>query len=210
MTTGVIYWNRITSVITIRTLTRGSSVDVSNVRRIFTAAPSYSQIVEGRPPSDADVDAFFDGLPPGKNASDKFSFGLFLGTDMIGCADVIRAYPTDDRAFIGLLLLSESHQGRGYGKACFTLLTRLARDWNCEAIRLGVVSTNSRALAFWQREGFEVVERKENPRFTGDIAVMERSCRGPGSGDTRRECDPARAVRLDLGPSPRTETKELS
>lgn len=161
-------------MLTIRPLTRELSVDAASVRRVFMSAPSYAQLVEGRPPSDADVGDFFDSVPPGKTVSDKFSLGLFVGSDMVGCADVIRAYPTDDCAFIGLLLLSEARQGRGYGKASLNLITRLALDWNCKTMRLAVVSTNSRALAFWQREGFEVIYRKADPKFTGDVAVMER------------------------------------
>jgi hypothetical protein len=36
---------------------------------------------------------------------------------MIGCADVIRGYPTPDKAVIGLLLLAESWQQHGFGRA---------------------------------------------------------------------------------------------
>jgi GNAT superfamily N-acetyltransferase len=138
-------------------------------------APSYTHLVEGRPPSEADVDDFFEGMPPGKEATDKFTVGFCVGTDMVGCADVIRAHPANDCAFIGLLLFSEAHQSRGYGKTALSLIDEMARGWSCSKLQLAAISTNPRAFAFWQREGFEVLYRTNNPRFIGDVVVMERA-----------------------------------
>jgi hypothetical protein len=67
-------------------------------------APSYTEIVEGRPPSAEDVDDFFYGKPPGKDAGDKSVFGYYVGADMVGCADVNRSCLADDSVWIGLLL----------------------------------------------------------------------------------------------------------
>ena len=94
---------------------------------------------------------------------------------MIGCSDVIRAYPDDDCMWIGLLLLSEAHQRRGYGKATLGLLLDMARKWGYRVAQLGVISTNPRAQAFWQREGFDEIRRTVNPRFSGDVIVMQRT-----------------------------------
>lgn len=163
--------------LTLCPLVPDSANDAAQVWRIFSAAPSYSQLVEGRPPSHADVEDFFHGMPAGKGASDKFSIGLHAGTGMVGCADVIRGHPDRDCAFLGLLLVSEAHQGRGYGRTALRLIEAMARGWGCTRLQLAVISTNPRALAFWQREGFGIVDRRSNPRFTGDVIVMERTVR---------------------------------
>ncbi|WP_431824918.1 GNAT family N-acetyltransferase [Burkholderia sp. F1] len=162
-------------MLTIRTITRDSAADSVDVLRIFMEAPSYTRLVEGRPPSEADVDDFFNGLPVGKEATDKFTIGFYVDTGMVGCADVIRSYPASDCAFIGLLLFSEAHQSRGFGKIALSLIEEMARGWNCSKTQLAVISTNPRAFAFWQREGFEVLRRTGNPRFTGDVILMERA-----------------------------------
>jgi len=159
-----------------RLLARASNNDTADILRIFMDAPSYTQLVEGRPPSATDVDDFFDGMPEGKDARDKFALGFSIGAEMIGCADVIRSYPTRDCAFIGLLLFSEAHQGRGHGKRALHLIEDIAIHWRCSKIRLAVISTNPRALAFWKRESFDILQRKDNPRFTGQVIVMERRC----------------------------------
>jgi RimJ/RimL family protein N-acetyltransferase len=96
-------------------LTSESARDCANVLRVFMEAPSYTELVEGRSPSTEDVDDFFFGRPVGKDAAYKSVFGFFVGRDMIGCADVVRSYPADDCVWIGLMLFSEAHHGRGYG-----------------------------------------------------------------------------------------------
>ncbi|MGI4858073.1 MAG: GNAT family N-acetyltransferase [Janthinobacterium lividum] len=166
-------------MITIRPLTAQSISDRAGVSRIFREAPGYTELVEGRAPSEDDVDDFFNGKPESKELSDKAGFGLYVGPDMVGCADVIRGYPSDDCAFIGLLLFSEAHQNRRYGRAALGMIDEIAGMWGCGKLRLAVVTKNLRALAFWQREGFAVIHTKTNPRFLGTVTVMERLIRYP-------------------------------
>lgn len=93
---------------------------------------------------------------------------------MVGCADVIRAYPTDDCIWIGMLLFSDAYQSRGHGKTALALLDAMAREWGFRRAQLATVSTNRRAIAFWQREGFEEIRRTTNPRFLGELIVTDR------------------------------------
>lgn len=161
-------------MLTVRPLTRKSHSDCANVFRIFIDAPSYTELVEGRSPSSEDVDDFFDGKPANKDAADKSVFGFYVGSEMVGCADVIRSCPTENCLWIGLLLFSEAHQGQGYGKTALALLNAMASEWGYIRVQLAVVSTNSRALAFWRREGFEEIRRTIDRRFVGELVVMER------------------------------------
>jgi len=151
-----------------------SASDCANVLRVFIEAPSYTALVKGRSPSTEDVDDFFFGKPVGTNTAQKSVFGFFVEREMIGCADVIRSYPTDDCIWIGLMLLTEANQGRGYGKVALKLLIEMAGEWGYRTAQLAVVSTNPRAYAFWQREGFDEIRRVSSPEFTGDLIVMQR------------------------------------
>jgi GNAT superfamily N-acetyltransferase len=162
-------------MLTVRPLTSESASDCANVLRVFIGAPSYTESVEGRAPSTEDVGDFFFGKPAAADAIDKSVFGFYIGSDMIGCADVIRSYPTNDCIWIGLLLLSEAHQGQGYGQSSLGLLVEMAREWGYRRVQLAAVSSNPRALAFWQREGFEEIRRTINRRFLGELIVMERA-----------------------------------
>ena len=93
---------------------------------------------------------------------------------MIGCSDVIRAYPDDDCMWIGLLLLSEAHQRRGYGKATLAC----SSTWRGNGVTASRNWASFRPIlapAFWQREGFDEIRRTVNPRFSGDVIVMQRT-----------------------------------
>ncbi|SAJ97408.1 N-acetyltransferase GCN5 [Burkholderia multivorans] len=151
------------------------ATDRANVLRVFHEASSYTQLVEGRSPGMEDVEDFFFGKPTGADVAQKAVFGFYIGLDMVGCADVIRSYPTDECIWIGLLLFSEAHQGRGHGKAALDLLIKMAHGWGCREAQLAVISTNSRAHTFWQREGFTEIRRASNPKFSGDLIVMKRT-----------------------------------
>jgi RimJ/RimL family protein N-acetyltransferase len=162
-------------MLTIRPLANESHDDRANVLRIFLESPSYTELVEGRLPSAEDVEDFFYGKPDAKDVADKSVFGFYVGSEMIGCADVIRAYPTDDCAWIGLLFFSEAHQRRGYGTGALALIDAMAHEWGYRRLQLAAISTNPGGLAFWRREGFEEIRRTTNQRFTGEVIVMERT-----------------------------------
>ncbi len=155
-------------------LSRDSDRHTAELHALFMSVPTYCQLVEGRPPSFEDVDDFFDGKPDGTDRADKFTVGFYLDDELIGCADVIRGYPSANCAFIGLLLFAERHQGRGYGRQALGKIERMARAWRCSSLWLAVIETNPAGLAFWTREGFVERYRKTTERFTGDAIVMER------------------------------------
>ncbi|CAM2159822.1 hypothetical protein A6456_08385 [Paraburkholderia tropica] len=69
-------------------LSNESASNRESVLRVFVEAASYTALVEGRPPSEDDVDDFFFGKPVSKEFADKAVFGFYAGRNMIGCADV--------------------------------------------------------------------------------------------------------------------------
>jgi RimJ/RimL family protein N-acetyltransferase len=141
-------------VVTLRLLS-GQPVEVADLQRVLEAAPTYTQRVTGQPVGPHDGLSVFTSLPAGKSASDKFVFGVVLGEQMVGCIDLIRAYPDAATAHVGLLLIAEPHQGRGLGATAYTLLEQHIVAWqSCTRVRLGVVRTNAAVLPFWHGLGF--------------------------------------------------------
>ncbi|SRR5258706_11379158 len=88
----------------------GMAGEMAELQRVLEAAPGYAQIVTGCPPGRADAQSTYSILPEGKSYDDKFVFGIFRKGQMVGCADVIRAYPDSVTAHIGLLLVVEQFQ----------------------------------------------------------------------------------------------------
>ncbi len=164
-------------MLSFRPLHRESPDDRAAVTRVLLAAPTYAWQVEGRAPRAEDADDFFDGRPDGTDLDDKCTLGFLDGSTLIGCADLIRAWPAPDCAWLGLLLFAEAHQGRGHGSAALALLLEMVRGWGCTRLQLAAVASNPGALAFWRRMGFDEVRRACNPRFAAELVVMERAVR---------------------------------
>jgi len=144
---------------------------------VLEAAPAYYRITTGAPPRGALAQSMFTALPPDKGYEDKFVWGLYAGDAMIGCADVIRGYPTSDKAVIGLLLLAEPWQRRGLGRAFAMLVEQAMATWpEIMTLRLGVVRPHAGARAFWHKLGYrETGEVKPAGHdIAHEVIVMEK------------------------------------
>jgi len=157
-----------------RLLRHDAPEDVTRLFGLFEQAREYSLLVEGRLPTLEEAKQELLDCPPGKTLEDKFFGAYWLDDRLVGCADLIRGYPEPHIAYLGLLLFAQSCQGQGLGVRALAQLVEMARSWGCSLMRLAVIETNLRALAFWQREGFCEIYRKPTQKFLGDAIVMEK------------------------------------
>lgn len=160
---------------TFQPLQADDPADRVRLRKVLDAAPAYMQTILGRAPMEADVDEFFDGLPPGLTSADKLVGGFWHAGEMVGCLDLCRGFPGPEFAYIGLLLITEAFQGRGLGREALEHVYRTAQGWGCRTLRLAVIETNLKALGFWQHLGFTESDRKTVPDYLGAAILMERS-----------------------------------
>ena len=140
----------------------GEPAEMLALQKVFEWAPEYSSRILGHPPGPAEAQSCFTKLPPDKGYEDKFCYGIYDGAEMVGFVDLIRGYPDNKTATLGLLLLVERVQGHGHGRSLYQKIEDLVRDWaGFEKIRLSVVATNSQVIPFWKKMGFkENGERK--------------------------------------------------
>lgn len=125
------------------------------VQSIFDAAPTFMCNVEGveRDPGYAARD--LRAIPPGCVLEQKYYFIIRSGETGIGLADIIRDYPDKRTALLGLLLLSESWQGDGAGRAAYGLLEKFAKTvLEAKKLRLAYNDTNP-VSPFWEKMGFK-------------------------------------------------------
>jgi RimJ/RimL family protein N-acetyltransferase len=134
---------------------QGERAEMAALQRVLEGAPRYAELITGAPPGPADAQSTYSALPEGKWYDDKFVFGIYCGADMVGCADLIRGYPDPHTAWLGLLLVAEAFERRGFGSAACRELEAVIRSWgSCQRIRLSVVRVNAQALRFWRKVGF--------------------------------------------------------
>lgn len=146
------------------------------LHRVCLEAPNYFMSVEGKLPDKKSIKHWFseDELPLGCTTEHHFVFSISLNADIIGVAHVLAACRDPEQAMIGLLLLSEQHQGQGLGRAVFDLLIQRMKTWGMKSCRIGVVANNAGALAFWRNVGFvEIGEMMPMEGFLDKTIFME-------------------------------------
>ncbi len=167
-------------------LLTGEPDEMAALQRVIEGAPTYARRITGYPPGPADAQSLMTGCPPGVGYSDKFVWGVTLDDDMIGCADVIRGWPSRETAHIGLLLLSESHHGRGLGQSAYQAVEAETHRWpGIRTLRLAVVATNAEVLPFWRRMGFAETGEVRPYRYdklTSESIILAKRLPGPESG----------------------------
>jgi RimJ/RimL family protein N-acetyltransferase len=158
---------------------KGEKEEIAEVQRVLEEAPDYSLRISGCPPSPGDGKEVFTSIAPGKTHKNKFVFGVYLDNNMIGFTDIIRGYPDETTATIGLLLLSEKHQRKGLGTRAYRNLEEMICGWgNISKIRLGVLATNDIVLPFWEKMGYiERGGRKpyKNKNIKTKVIILEKT-----------------------------------
>ena len=161
--------------LTYRQLSISCDADISQLQAVLEAAPNYYKIIQGKGPSTDEARSELQALPEGHPVAAKFYYLIQGHQRAVGCIDLLRGYPNENVAFIGLLLFVDSWQGRGLGRQALKFAIDLANDWGCGALRIAVVQTNERAISFWSREGFIELYRKESNQYADPVVVMERA-----------------------------------
>ncbi|MFF0338733.1 GNAT family N-acetyltransferase [Kribbella sp. NPDC004875] len=131
--------------------------DVGALQDLIESDPGYTERVTGNPPGAADAQSLLMMRPEGLAQDAKVVLGAFAEEQLVAAVDLLRGFPNDRTAFIGLLEVHSRHQRRGYGGATYGLVQRYVESaWpEVRTMRLAVVDTNSDvATGFWLRQGF--------------------------------------------------------
>lgn len=95
-----------------------------------------------------------NALPPGKEMKDKFTIGFFSGNKLIAGMDLIRDYPQENIAYIGLFMMHAQYQGKGIGTTIISQVMDALKEMGCKKVRLAIDRGNPQSEAFWLKQGF--------------------------------------------------------
>ena len=128
--------------------------DLDKVIGFYREAPDYWQMAEANPPGAEKAKAFFSDCPPNCNQDESHRLGLFIDDRLSGLAELSFGFPNAGDAYLGLMILGPWARNAGIGPAFLAHVERLAKQTGAEKLFLAVMTINSRAHAFWEREGF--------------------------------------------------------
>jgi GNAT superfamily N-acetyltransferase len=149
--------------------------DIAAIQTLLEACDDYSTLVTGRATAPGDGAEVLADLPAGKELEDKFVLGL-LNTqgEMVGLLDAVRAYPDPGVWFIGLMLIHPAQRGSGLGEHWLNAFEAWVVPQGAEAIMLGVLEENQKALRFWLRCGFERAGQRGPVPFGDKVHIILR------------------------------------
>lgn len=132
---------------------RLTEADIPDILELYLGNPEYFRHCPPSPSRET-VQKDLTALPPAKGSGDKYFIGIFDGNSLIAVMDLIDRYPNDQTAFVGLLMVSKSRQGKGVGTFIVKILSETLKAAGYTRIRLGYVKTNLPAQSFWLNQGF--------------------------------------------------------
>ena len=102
-----------------------------------------------------------EALPPNKSYNDKYYIGFFENNVLIANMDLILGYPTDEIAFIGLLMTNIHYQNKGVGSNIIGDVCNYLKQLGYKKVRIGVDKENPQSNSFWQKNGFYIISETE-------------------------------------------------
>ncbi|WSQ10084.1 GNAT family N-acetyltransferase [Streptomyces sp. NBC_01231] len=104
---------------------------------------------------------------------------------LVGIAITLARHPdpADPDPWIGLLMVAADVHRQGYGRRLATLVEDRFRDAGRTAVRLAVLDTNPKALAFWTSLGYEPIAHRADRQRARPCTVLRKPL--PESPDPR-------------------------
>jgi len=155
-----------------------TNCDLELLQDLLERSADYSKLVTGLPPNPSDAQRLFEDVPKGKLAQDKILIGIYSSPDrLIGVLDAVRNHPSLGNWWLGLLLIDPLYRRKGLGEEIISAFENWIVEFGAKDIYLGVVEENHRALQFWQKIGFEIIDKRP-PKKSGNliqvVIVMRR------------------------------------
>lgn len=143
----------------LRRIEAGTS-DLAALQALHLRCADFVEATTGHPPRDDEAARLLAVVPPGKIPADKQTLGLHRDGELVGVVDLLRGHPSPTDWYIGLLLLSPEVRGAGLGASVVDEIVERVRTEGGQALHLIVREDNPRALAFWRRHRFELIDRR--------------------------------------------------
>ncbi|MGE5338740.1 MAG: GNAT family N-acetyltransferase [Gemmatimonadota bacterium] len=170
-----------------------AAADIAAVQAFFEVNPDYTLLCDGRAPLPSEGSEYVDSLPPPDfTFRDHYTLLLLDPDDVIdGLASVAVDLPAPGAWHLGLFIAATRLHGSGFAQRAYDAYEQWARAGGARWLRLGVVTQNLRAHAFWRRQGYIEVKRRDGVpmgELVNTVIVMVKPI--AGALDDYLDCAP--------------------
>jgi ribosomal protein S18 acetylase RimI-like enzyme len=134
--------------------------DLDALQALHLRCADFVEATTGHQPRDDEAARLLAGLPPGKTLADKQVLGVHRDGEMVGVVDLLHGYPGPTDWYVGLLLITPEARGNGLGTSVVDEIVKRVIAEGGRALHLVVREDNPRAVAFWRRRRFELIDRR--------------------------------------------------
>lgn len=154
-----------------------AEAELPALQAFYDANPAYFMAVNGRPAGPDDARLEWEEQPPAHlSFTGRWFMGLYAhrqpGAPLAGVAVVLSDLCVPQAWHLGLFIIATALHGRGVAGPAYQALEDWARAQGARWMRLGVVQGNSRAEAFWTRQGFIELRTREGVDTGGRINTL--------------------------------------
>lgn len=128
--------------------------DLPALLALCESNPAYYELYGERPTLENLAQALRE-LPPGCRADQKVFLGFFAQGKLVAVMDIVRSYPDERAAYVGLLMVDGAWHGCGIGSQVVRDELRRLRAKGFSRVRLAYIQGNEPARTFWAKLCFE-------------------------------------------------------
>ncbi|MBR4852319.1 MAG: GNAT family N-acetyltransferase [Clostridia bacterium] len=138
--------------------------NISKYENVFCSNKDYYLITEGRPASLQDC---IETIEYTENFPIGIPHNLGFSKDGKGAAylSLFEGYPEEKTLYIGLFLVDKSFQRNSFGTVIMQAVIDEGFSSGCTAVKLSVQDNNTSGCPFWQKLGFNAVNKIECEGF---------------------------------------------
>lgn len=136
---------------------------------VYDTNQDFFMLTQGKKATIESSISDIEAIPPNCVIAQKLYIGIWENDKAIGVLDIIQEYPEQTSFWIGLLLINGISHSKGIGSKIVCAILNAAKIAGYKSAQLGVIDTNAKGIAFWQKHGFSTF------RNSGNIVVMSKS-----------------------------------
>ena len=139
---------------------RITQADISDVYALCKSNQKYYQYTNAAPTVES-LTEIITRVPEGAGTNDKHFVGFYDGDRLVSVLELITGYPDKNDAFIGWFMVAGQLQRRGIGSQIFADVRAAMAGQGYDFLSLFCEKENKEAVAFWQSQGFQGVEKED-------------------------------------------------